>query len=251
MAHLVLAVDPSKQVLSSWKCGYSVDGCEEFLDKLLALTLKRVTYFKIQIAFFEQFGWRGIRVMEQLISKLKAERKVMILDTKRNDIHNTMLAYLRGYFELYDVDAVTISPYFGLKNIELSLDYAEKLKKQIFVVAVPSTSLQQKEDIFAASMRASVVYERIYEIVDSYNTKRGSEMGVVVGNSRYLPKSEMNLNLLIPGCITQGNEIEKNKKSLGALFERSFFVVGRYLIGEESMLLSRLEEIETLIAQPE
>src|SRR6187402_2120141 len=49
----------------------------------------RVPVVKPQAAFFERLGWRGIRVMEQVVQLATSHGLLVILDAKRGDVGST------------------------------------------------------------------------------------------------------------------------------------------------------------------
>ena len=59
----------------------------------------------------------------------------VILDAKRGDTPQTMLAYARAIFDDLGADAVTVNPYLGRDSLEPFFDYADK---GVFVVCKTS-----------------------------------------------------------------------------------------------------------------
>jgi orotidine-5'-phosphate decarboxylase len=70
---------------------------ETFLTSVLDRIAGRVAVIKPQIAFFEQLGWRGLRVLDT-ICRLARERDLLVLlDAKRGDIGSTAQGYASAY----------------------------------------------------------------------------------------------------------------------------------------------------------
>lgn len=244
MAKLVLSLDPSKEILSRWNFEYSAEGCDRLLREIISTAAKKVDIFKLQIAFFEQFGWRGIQVMQGVVELLKSMDKFVILDVKRNDIENTMQAYCSAYTDIYNVDAVTLSPYFGFAVLKRCLDIFRTKQRQVFVVSVPSTSLTENRGIFSAVLDGDPVYQKINDFVDSYNRHFLCNMGVVIGNHNYTPSDKFNGSVLVPGCFTQGNKIEVLKGNLGRVFDKTYIAVGRYILSNPAHISSKIDEVK-------
>src|SRR6185503_2677329 len=69
-----------------------------FLSVVIEECAGRVPIVKPQAAFFEQLGWRGIQVLEQLVALASSRGLLVVLDAKRGDIGSTAAAYARAYF---------------------------------------------------------------------------------------------------------------------------------------------------------
>ena len=88
-----------------------------FVDRLEG----RVAVVKPQIAFFEQLGWRGLQVLEQVVARCKQRGLLVLLDAKRGDIGSTAAGYARSYLTQdapLKVDAITLNAYLGLDTLE-------------------------------------------------------------------------------------------------------------------------------------
>jgi len=49
-----------------------------------------------------------------------------IADAKRGDIGNTSMLYARTFFETYNFDSITVSPYMGSDSLEPFYGYEDK-----------------------------------------------------------------------------------------------------------------------------
>jgi uridine monophosphate synthetase len=85
-----------------------------------------VCCYKPNFAFFEQYGPEGLAVMRDVIAAIPDPIPVL-LDAKRGDIGNTAKAYARAAFEVWGVDAITISPYLGRDSVDPFLAYDGKM----------------------------------------------------------------------------------------------------------------------------
>ena len=95
-----------------------------FLDRLAG----RVAVIKPQIAFFEQLGSAGVRVLEELAAAARERELLVLLDAKRGDIGSTAEGYARAYLEpgaACEADAITLSPYLGRDTLEPFAERAE------------------------------------------------------------------------------------------------------------------------------
>ncbi len=103
---------------------------------------------KPQLAYYERFGWRGLRCLAETIAYARANGMYVIADGKRNDIGSTMEAYAdawlggietpEGFAEPFGADALTVNGYLGSDGIVPPLRLCEKFDKGIFVLVKTS-----------------------------------------------------------------------------------------------------------------
>ena len=110
---LCLGLDPVPARMPSGFEG--VEGAERFLNSLLEAAESAGLLpgtLKPNLAYFEQYGWRGWRLLESLVARWK-ERCLIILDAKRGDIGRSSEAYAKTVFETLSGDSVTLHPWMG------------------------------------------------------------------------------------------------------------------------------------------
>ena len=73
--------------------------------------------FKPNSAYFEALGWRGMKMLEEILKEIPKEIPV-VLDVKRGDIGETQGYYAKACFEAMNVDAVTLNAYMGRDTLE-------------------------------------------------------------------------------------------------------------------------------------
>ena len=95
-------------------------GCD-----LIARTRDLACCYKPNSAYFEQFGPKGLRALQEICETLP-DGIPLLLDFKRGDIGSTAEAYARAAFEYFHADAVTLSPYLGVDSIQPFLRDPEK-----------------------------------------------------------------------------------------------------------------------------
>ncbi|MFM2424438.1 MAG: orotidine-5-phosphate decarboxylase [Candidatus Parcubacteria bacterium] len=85
-------------------------------------------FLKPNAGFFRQYGWRGQRVLEEVIAYTHRQfpNVAVILDMKVGDIGDTNLAYCREAFDELAADAITIHPYLGKIANQPFLNYTKK-----------------------------------------------------------------------------------------------------------------------------
>ena len=83
---------------------------------------------KPQCAYYEMYGWQGVRALERTIRYAQEKGMFVITDGKRNDIGSTMDAYAAAHLGVTDVagngieafggDALTVNGYLGSDGID-------------------------------------------------------------------------------------------------------------------------------------
>lgn len=163
-----LGIDPSDKILN----GVAL---EDYCAKLTEQIIKEgVALVKPQSAYFERFGSKGIKVLEELIAPLRAAGILVLLDVKRGDIGSTNVAYAKAYFDKDSalcVDALTANAYLGFEDLAPFFAYEDKY---VFVVAASSNEAGAK----AAAQAPAPLAELIGKIAAELRA------GAVIGATR-------------------------------------------------------------------
>lgn len=103
---------------------------------------------KPQAAYYELYGWPGMRALAQTIAYASQKGLYVITDGKRNDIGTTMEAYASAHLGTTSVggreltafggDALTVNGYLGEDGIRPLLSVCRKMDKGIFVLVKTS-----------------------------------------------------------------------------------------------------------------
>ncbi|MFH0937929.1 MAG: orotidine-5'-phosphate decarboxylase [Planctomycetota bacterium] len=196
---------------------------------------------KPQIAFYEEFGWEGLRAYTATVEYARQKGLVVISDAKRGDIGATAQAYARAHLAVtrdaaklsrnefdqilgsadqniggFDADALTVNPYLGRETILPFLKVAAANDRGIFILV--KTSNQGSGDLqdqpIAATVDGVPLYELVADMVnDLGKNHRGacglSCVGAVVGatypqQARRLRALMLDTFFLIPGYGVQG-----------------------------------------------
>ncbi len=127
-------------------------------EKLVAATADMVCCYKPNIAFFEQFGPKGLSAL-QSIAAIIPEDIPILLDAKRGDIGSTAEAYAVAAFQQWHADALTLSPYLGRDSIQPFLANPDKAAFILCQTSNPSASelqLHGEPALFEQVARVSV-----------------------------------------------------------------------------------------------
>lgn len=190
----------------------------ELIDALCDI----VPAVKPQAAYYELYGWPGMRALSETIAYAKSKGMYVITDGKRNDIGSTMEAYAAAHLGVTKVgsheipafsgDALTVNGYLGKDGIMPLLDICKGYEKGIFVLV--KTSNPSSGDLQDRMIDGLPVYRRMGELCEQWGTqlpgKYGySGVGAVAGATWPEQLSELRAVLphtffLVPGYGAQG-----------------------------------------------
>ena len=166
--------------------------------------------FKLQFAYYEAMGVKGMIILEKTIQYIRkvAPNHVIIGDGKRGDILMTATAYATAMFEVWDVDIATIYAYQGSDTVEPFLQYPGR---GVYIVCrTTNPSSRDIQDLIVDGTDGKTqVFDRVADLADRWE---GTEnVGLVVGATfpddlRTLRSRHPNPHFLIPGVGAQGGE---------------------------------------------
>lgn len=181
------------------------ESAKTFLTQVIEETADYAAAFKPNMAYFEAMGISGIRVLEEILKQIPSHIPI-ILDAKRSDIGETQKYYAQGYFNGWNVDAVTLNPFLGYDSIEPFLDYAGKAVYLLAVTSNPGTADFQQQDL----KDGRKVFELVTALGERAKTEgRATDVGYVVGltNSESVLPKMPDAPLLVPGLGAQGGDL--------------------------------------------
>lgn len=231
------------------KYGKNLEGAAaallEFNKALIDSLCDIVPAVKPQAAYYEMYGWQGVKALCETIAYAKSKGMFVMTDGKRNDIGTTMEAYATAHLGSTDVsgetidafgaDALTVNGYLGTDGIKPLAEICDKKDKGIFVLVKTSNpSSGELQDMKLES--GETVYEHMGKMCESWGEKLMgkygySAVGAVVGATYPEQLAEMREKLphtffLVPGYGAQGGGAEDVKNAfdsngLGAVINSS------------------------------
>ena len=231
------------------KYGKTLEGAAaallEFNKAIIDKIYDIVPAIKPQAAYYEMYGWQGIKALCETIAYAKSKGMFVITDGKRNDIGTTMEAYATAHLGTTDVageeidafgaDALTVNGYLGTDGIKPLAEICDKKDKGIFVLVKTSNpSSGELQDMKLEN--GSTVYAQMGSMCENWGEslmgKYGySGVGAVVGATYPDQLAEMRAKaphtfFLVPGYGAQGGGAQdaKNafdKRGLGAIINSS------------------------------
>ena len=180
---------------------HSVEDVASYNRAIIEATAPYVACYKPNIAFYEQFGLRGLRALEETLAAIPSDIPV-IGDVKRGDIGSTAAAYARAMFEEWGFDAITLNPYLGRDSFEPYLQYEGKGCYMVCRTSNPGAADFQYLETGG---------ERLYEHLARTVTEWSPMVGLVVGATapdelRRVRELVPAASLLVPGVGAQGGE---------------------------------------------
>ena len=194
------------------------DAIFEFNKEIIDATLDVVACFKVQIAYYEALGLKGLMAYVKTLSYLREKDAIIVADIKRGDIAATASQYAKAHFEGdFEADFITLSPYMGMDSIEPYLPYMENGNKGVF--SLVRTSNKGAEDIENLD---TIDGRKVYTVVGDKLSEMSKEMiapcgyspiGGVIGcthveEGKKIRKRFNNMFFLIPGYGAQGGKAE-------------------------------------------
>lgn len=219
--HVCLGLDTDISYIPKWfleKYPEIDEALFQFNKAIIDETLDAVACYKVQIAYYEAYGLKGLNAYHKTLRYIKEVGALSIADIKRGDISKTAEMYAKGHFEGdFECDFVTLNPYMGLDSIEPYLDYVKNKEKGMFVLV--RTSNPGAQDLEYVELKDDrrvydLIGEKIQNLGSNYMGECGySSIGGVVGctnvNEGALMREELNkMFFLIPGYGAQGGAAE-------------------------------------------
>lgn len=211
---LCVGLDPDVDRLPdhlTW--GNSVeDAVLQFNKAIIEATHPYACAFKLNLAFYEVLGKRGLEVLEKTRQMIPANC-LAIADGKRGDIGNTARKYASALFDKMDFDACTIAPYMGR---DAALPFLEYPGKAVFILV--RTSNYSSIEFQSWPVEGVPFYELVARHATRWNMDMPGTVGMVVGAThseapRYLRTKFPNAPFLIPGIGAQGGSMQSAVKA--------------------------------------
>lgn len=219
---VIVGLDPRVNRMPTWvmdaphakTLDHARNAIVDFHRAILSCLGNMVSAVKLQIAFYEQYGVPGLEAFRETIHLAKAEGLLVIVDAKRNDIDSTALAYANAFLgqavlpegvcEVFDVDAITVSPFLGSDSLEPFVDVALEYGKGLFILVKtsnPGSVDVQDQQINGSEDSVSELLARmVNRLAERGRGSSGySSIGAVVGAT--FPEQAHRMRALMPHSI--------------------------------------------------
>lgn len=207
---------------------------------------------KVQVAYYEMYGYEGLRAFDYTVNYAKGRGMFVIADCKRNDIGSTASCYSKAYLgktningkkiKAFPSDMLTVNGYLGTDGIEPFVEDVKANDKGIFVL-VKTSNPSSGEFQNLKLETGECIYEYMGKLVEKWGAdtigKYGySDVGAVVGathpeEAAKLRKQMKNTFFLIPGYGAQGGNAQMLKncfdeRGLGGIVNNSRGIICAY-----------------------
>lgn len=231
------------------KYGKTLEGAADalltFNKGLIDALYDIVPAVKPQCAYYEMYGWPGVKALHDTIAYAKEKGLFVITDGKRNDIGATMTAYAAAHLgqvpvegELvspFGADALTVNGYLGSDGITPLLTVCREQDTGIFVLVKtsnPSSGELQDRLLDDGKTLYAAMGDRCEQWGGQLPGKYGySGVGAVVGATypaqlQEMRKAAPHTFFLVPGYGAQGGAADDvapgfDEKGLGAIVNSS------------------------------
>lgn len=231
------------------KYGKTLEGAADalltFNKGLIDALYDIVPAVKPQCAYYEMYGWPGVKALHDTIAYAKEKGLFVITDGKRNDIGATMTAYAAAHLgqvpvegELvspFGADALTVNGYLGSDGITPLLAVCREQDTGIFVLVKtsnPSSGELQDRLLDDGKTLYAAMGDRCEQWGGQLPGKYGySGVGAVVGATypaqlQEMRKAAPHTFFLVPGYGAQGGAADDvapgfDEKGLGAIVNSS------------------------------
>lgn len=203
---LCVGLDSDSGKLPKFLLGRSKNPLFDFNKGIIDATKDLVCAYKLNMAFYEVAGTKGVEALEKTIQYIP-NNIFIILDGKRNDIGNTAQKYAQSLFETLKADAVTINPYLGKDGVSPFLEYKEKCSFILCRTSNPSAG--DFQDLMVSS---TPVYQIVARKIREWDTNKncGAVVGATCPDELKTVRSILgdDIPILIPGIGKQGGDVE-------------------------------------------
>ena len=219
-SHLCVGLDMNPEAMGS--SNTTLDELKKHAFKVIDATSDLSSAFKPNLAFFERWGSKGFKWLEELMDYFPDDL-IIIGDAKRGDIGNTAKQYAYSLFTHFDFDAVTLSPYMGKDSITPFIDNPEKGAFILCRTSNPSAVDLQNQQINIKSSDQTLnsideipnemLFDKTAQLCVEWN--KNNNVGIVVGATAPKEISRIrnhapSLPFLIPGIGAQGGDLTQS-----------------------------------------
>lgn len=183
----------------------SIKGMLEFNRSIIEVTAPYAVAYKINTAFYEQYGAEGWQCMADTLKSIPQDC-FTIADAKRGDIGNTSSMYAKAFFKNMNFDAITVAPYMGEDSLSPFFQFEGK-----WVICLGLTSNNGSKDFQVLDCNGKSLYLTVMEKVSHWGND--GNLMFVTGATKASDLKELREKFpkhffLVPGVGAQGGTVE-------------------------------------------
>ena len=161
--------------------------------------------YKPNLAFYEKLGPVGLEILKKTRDYI-SDSHFLIADAKRSDIFNSAKMYADTFFDYFDFDTVTVSPYMGADGVK---PFLKQNKWAILLIATSNDSASEIQNTITES--GAPLYLDIVQKSSGWSSFQNTMF--VVGATRpvalaAIRKQAPSHFFLVPGVGAQGGDLK-------------------------------------------
>lgn len=208
---LCIGLDPDLERIPQQLRKYK-DPIFNFNKRIIDATYDLVCAYKPQIAYYSGLGIRPIESLRKTVNYLASSypQIPIILDSKRADIESTARLYAKEAFDVFNADALTVNPYFGLDSLK---PFLERKNKGVIVLCRTSNAGASDFQDIKVYPNKTPLYVYVAKKVQEWD-KIYKNCLLVVGATwpqqlKEIRKIAKDMFFLVPGIGAQGADLKK------------------------------------------
>lgn len=207
--YLCVGIDPDEKDVERIYGAFNMSNLLSYCKTIVDATFDICACYKLNYAFFECHGWKGMLVMEKVVQYIRQKEKQAIADGKKGDIQNTQVRYAQATQKM-GFTAATISPYMGTDTVQPFFDQG------IFTFVLAKTTNDSSQELQELEVNFAKIRGIVVKIMaDKFPGGCGFVVGAAKNKGdasdftfRYCKDYSQNNIKLIPGVGAQGGELE-------------------------------------------
>lgn len=201
---LCVGLDPDINLIPKHLLKYK-DPVFAFNKAIIDVTKDLCVAYKPNLAFYEKLGPSGLEALRKTCDYI-SDSHFLIADAKRSDIFNSAKMYADTFFDYFNFDAVTVSPYMGSDGVQ---PFLRENKWAILLIATSNDSASEIQNIITES--GNPLYLDVVEKSSNWSSFENTMF--VVGATRpsallAIRKKSPNHFFLVPGVGAQGGSLK-------------------------------------------
>ena len=186
----------------------------EFNKYIIDKTFDLVCSYKLNTAFYEAIGYKGILALKKTCDYLRKKYKEipLIIDAKRGDIGNSNWGYIKFIFDYLCADAVTLNPYLGEEALVPFL--VQKDKGIIILCKTSNPGADEFQDLVLYRKTKMKFYQYVaYQVAKKWNKNKNCLLVIGATYPKELKEVRKIVGedfwLLVPGVGSQGGNLKR------------------------------------------
>ena len=201
---LCVGLDPDMDLIPSHLMEKQ-DPVFSFNKAIIDVTKDLCVAYKPNLAFYEKLGPEGLISLKKTLDYIPDDHFV-IADAKRSDIFNSAKMYADTFYDYFNFDAVTVSPYMGKDAIS---PFVRSGKWAILLISTSNNSASEVQNtitetgdpLYLNLVKKSMSWYDEKQIMFVVGATRTSEMNTI-------RKKAPNHFFLVPGIGAQGGDFD-------------------------------------------